>query len=140
MEIGGRQADGVRRKPERRPTVSSTAAVDRITLVQRAHLVDATERDRVTGAPVLNLVFDADDFSDLSDRLGSDAADGILVELADRLQARLCPSGVTTHLAHDHLGIVCVGLATDDRVGDDVARALATPIELGPELIELRAS
>ena len=121
--------------------MSSTATLEsRITLVQRAHLVDAVERDRSTGAPVLHLVLDADDFSDVSDRIGIDTADGILVELADRLQARLCPSGVTTHLAQDHLGIVCIGLASDDHVGDDVARALATPIELGAELIEVRAS
>jgi GGDEF domain-containing protein len=120
--------------------VSSTATIDRMTLVQRAHLVDAAERDRSTGAPVLHLVLDADDFSDVSDRLGGDAADGLLVELADRLQTRLCPVGVTTHLAHDHLGIVCIGLACDDDVSSDVVRALATPIELGSELIEVRAS
>ena len=121
--------------------MSSTATLDhRMTLVQRAHLVDAPERDRCTGAPVLHLILDADDFSDVSERLGSDTADGILVELADRLQVRLCPAGVTTHLAHDHLGIVCVGLSCDDHVSDDVVRALATPIELGTELIEVRAS
>ena len=120
--------------------MSSTATLDRITLVQRAHLVDAAERDRSTGAPVLHLVLDADDFSDVSDRIGADTADGILVALADRLQARLCPSGVTTHLAHDVLGITCIGLACDDHVGDDVARALATPIEIGSELVEVRAS
>jgi GGDEF domain-containing protein len=118
----------------------SSATLDRITLVQRAHLVDAPERDRMTGAPVLHLVLDAEDFSDVSDRVGPDTADGILLELADRLQARLCPSGVTTHLAHDHLGIVCIGLACDDQVNDDVARALATPIVLGNELVEVRAS
>ena len=120
--------------------MSSIATLDRITLVQRAHLVDAAERDRSTGAPVLNLVLDAEDFSDVSDRIGAETADGILVQLADRLQARLCLSGVTTHLAHDHLGIVCIGLACDDQFSDDVARALATPIELGTELVEVRAS
>ncbi len=120
--------------------MSTIAAPDRITLVQRAQLVDAEERDRSTGAPVLHLVLDADDFSDVTDRLGGDAGDGLLVQLADRLQARLCPSGVTTHLAHDRLGITCIGLASDDRVSDDVVRALATPIELGSDLIEVRAS
>ena len=110
------------------------------TLVQRAHLLESTERDRSTGAPVMTLVLDEDDFHDVSDRLGVETADGILVELADRLQDRLCPAGVTTHLAHDHLGIVCIGLACDDHVGDDVARALATPLQLGTEWVEVRAS
>ena len=139
MEIGRQKADVEPERPEE-VDVSSSATLDRITLVQRAHLVDAPERDRMTGAPVLHLVLDADDFSDVSDRLGAATADGVLVELADRLQARLCPVGVTTHLAHDHLGITCVGLASDDHVGDDVVRALATPIELGAELVEVRAS
>ncbi|HJR25274.1 MAG TPA: diguanylate cyclase [Acidimicrobiales bacterium] len=120
--------------------MSSTATLSRITLVQRAHLVDAAERDRSTGAPVLHVVFDADDFSDMSDRIGTERADGILVQLADRLQARLCPSGVTTHLSHEQLGITCIGLACGDDVSHDVARALATPIELGTELVEVRAS
>jgi GGDEF domain-containing protein len=121
--------------------VSSTATLDEtITLVQRAHLVDAPERDRITGASVLTLVLDEDDFHDVSDRLGVETADGILVELADRLQDRLCPAGVTTHLSHDHLGIVCIGLACDDRFDDDVVRALATPLKVGTELIEVRAS
>ena len=111
-----------------------------ITLVQRAHLLEGAERDRCTGAPVMTLVLDEDDFHDVSDRLGVESADSILVELADRLQDRLCVAGVTTHLAHDHLGIVCIGLACDDRVSDDVVRALATPLQLGTEWIEFRAS
>ena len=113
---------------------------ERITLVQRAQLVDSDERDRSTGGPMLTVVLDPDDFTDVQDRLGVEVADGILVELADRLQARLCRSGVTTHLAHDNLGIVCIGLACDDPVGDDVVQALATPLEVGGELVELRAS
>ena len=111
------------------------------TLVQRAHLLESSERDRCTGAPVMTLALDEDDFHDVADRLGGvETADGILVELADRLQDRLCVAGVTTHLAHDRLGIVCIGLACDDHVGDDVARALATPVQLGTEWIEVRAS
>ena len=110
------------------------------TLVQRAHLLASADRDRSTGAPVMLLVLDEDDFRDVGDRLGVEMADGILVELADRLQDRLCPAGVTTHLAHEQLGIVCIGLACDDRVGEDVAQALATPLQLGTRWVEVRAS
>jgi predicted signal transduction protein with EAL and GGDEF domain len=113
--------------------------VDRITLVQRAHLVAAAP-DRCTGGPVTTLVLDADDFHDVTDRRGTDAADRILVELADRLQARLCACGVTTHLSHAALGIDCVGLAADDHIDHDVVRALALPLELGDDLVEVRAS
>lgn len=113
--------------------------MDRITLVQRARLVDAPP-DRWTGGPVTTLVLDADDFHDVTDRLGSDAADRVLVELADRLQARLCSCGVTTHLSHDGLGIDCIGLTAAGRIDRDVARALAQPLELGDDLVEVRAS
>lgn len=109
-------------------------------LVQRAHLVAVDQRDRSTGGPVTTLVLDPDDLHDVTDRLGWEAGSRILVELADRLQARLCQAGVTTHLDPECLGIRCIGLARDDRVADDVARALATPLEVGSELIEVRAS
>jgi predicted signal transduction protein with EAL and GGDEF domain len=108
-------------------------------LVQRARLVDAPAPDRCTGGPVTTLVLDPDDFHDVADRLGPDAADRILVELADRLQDRLCACGVTTHLSHDGLGIECIGLAGDPFVDADVVRALAAPLALGDELVEVRA-
>jgi GGDEF domain-containing protein len=113
--------------------------MEQMTLVQRAHLVAAAP-DRCTGGSVTTLVLDADDFHDVSDRLGAEAADHLLVELADRLQARLCRCGVTTHLSHDELGIDCIGLAADHHVDAEVVRALATPLELGHELVEVRAS
>lgn len=113
--------------------------MEHLTLVQRAHLVAAAP-DRCTGGPVTTLVLDIDDFQDVFDRLGGEAADHLLVELADRLQSRLCRCGVTTHLSHDQLGIDCIGLAADQRIDDHVARALATPLELGHELVEIRAS
>lgn len=113
--------------------------MDRITLVQRARLVAAAP-DRCTGGSVTTLVLDAEDFIDVRDRLGADSADRILVELADRLQARLCRCGVTTHLARDAFGISCIGLAGDDHIDADVWGALALPLELGTELIEVRAS
>ena len=109
-------------------------------LVQRAHLVEAAHRDQLTGGPVTDLVLDPDDLADVNARLGWEAVDRLLLELADRLQVRLCATGVTTHLDLDHLGIRCVGLACDHAVAADVARALATPLEVGDELVEVRAS
>lgn len=108
------------------------------TLVQRAHLVDAAGQDPLTGAPVTELVLDPDDLADVTARLGWEAADRLLLELADRLQHRLCPCGVTTHLDLDHLGIRCVGLVGEPPAGPAVVRALATPLEVGDELVEVR--
>jgi GGDEF domain-containing protein len=109
------------------------------TLVQRARLVDVERRDPLTGAPVAELVLDPEDLADVNARLGGEAVDQLLVELADRLQVRLCAAGVTTHLDLDHLGIVCIGLACDHAVAADVVRALAAPLEVGRELVEVRA-
>jgi GGDEF domain-containing protein len=109
-------------------------------LVQRARLVDLDRRDPLTGAPVAELVLDPDDLTDVSDRLGCEAVDQLLVELTERLQVRLCPAGVTTHLDLDHLGILCVGLACDHAVAAEVVEALAMPLEVGRELVEVRPS
>lgn len=113
--------------------------MDRITLVQRARLVDAPP-DRCTGGPVTTLLLDADDLYDVADRLGRDAVDRVLLELSDRLQARLCGCGITTHLSRDGLGIDCIGLTVADRVDCEVLHALALPLELDEGRIEVRAS
>ena len=110
------------------------------TLVQRARLVDVARRDPLTGGPVAELVLDPDDLADVNARLGWEAVDQLLAELAERLQVRLCGAGVTTHLDLDHLGIVCVGLACDHAVAAEVVRVLAVPLEIGAELVEVRAS
>ena len=115
-------------------------AIQHPTLVQRAQLVDVERRDALTGAPVAELVLDPEDLADVNARLGWEAGDQLLVELAERLQVRLCSAGVTTHLDLDHPGIVCIGLACDHAVAADVVRALATPLEVGQELVEVRAS
>jgi predicted signal transduction protein with EAL and GGDEF domain len=117
---------------------SSTNRV--VPLVQRAQLVAVDQRDLCTGGAITTLVLDADDLHDVNDRLGWEAGERILVELADRLQSRLCQAGVTTHLDPEGRGIRCIGLTCDDHVVADVTRALATPLQLGHELVEVRAS
>jgi predicted signal transduction protein with EAL and GGDEF domain len=133
-----------RRSPRRPQEVdvdgSRSNVIEHPRLVQRAQLVDAAQRDALTGGPITDLVLDPDDLADVNARLGWEAGDRLLVELADRLQVRLCSAGVTTHLDLDRLGIRCVGLACDHAVAADVVRALATPLELGAELVEVRAS
>ncbi len=118
----------------------SRSEVQHPKLVQRAHLVAVAQRDRLTGGPVTDLVLDPDDLADVNARLGWEAVDQLLVELADRLQVRLCGAGVTTHLDLDHLGIRCVGLACDHAVASEVVRALAAPLEVGDQLVEVRTS
>lgn len=130
-------ADGVEGGTEP-PRPEEVDVAQQMTLVQRAHL-EAGGSDRCTGGPVTTLVLDADDFHEVTDRLGREHADRVLLELADRLQDRLCRCGVTTHLSHDLLGISCIGLVGDQHLDADVSSALAQPLDLCDGLIEVRA-
>jgi predicted signal transduction protein with EAL and GGDEF domain len=107
--------------------------------LQRASLRDDGPCGWPAGGPVATLLLDAEDFRDLSDRLGGEAGDRLLVELADRLQERLCPCGVTTHLDATGLGIRCEGLLPGEPLTAEVSDALVHPLRLGSEVVEVRA-
>ncbi len=108
-------------------------------LLQRAELRDDGLAGWPTGGPVATLVFDADDFRDLGERLGDESGDRVLVALADRLQERLCPCGVTTHLDLSRRGIRCEGLSAEDHVADEVVQALVLPLLVGDQLVAVQA-
>jgi hypothetical protein len=89
---------------------------------------------------VVTLLLDGEDLRDLADRLGDEAADHAVADLADRLQERLSRYGVTTHLSADHLGIRCEGLDPRDPLVAEVGDALREPLHVGPEVIEVRVA
>jgi predicted signal transduction protein with EAL and GGDEF domain len=117
----------------------TTLRPDALPLLQRALLHDDGPSGWPVGSPVATLLLDRDDFRDLDDRLGGEAADRVLAELADRLQERLCQCGVTTHLDAARLGIRCEGLACGDPLVAAIARALSDPIQVGAQAVEVRA-
>jgi GGDEF domain-containing protein len=107
-------------------------------LLQRAQLRDDGPCGWPAGGAVVTLLLDHEDLRDLADRLGSEAADHALVDLADRLQERLSRFGVTTHLSTD--GIRCEGLDPRDPLAAEVGDALREPLQVGPEVIEVRVA
>jgi GGDEF domain-containing protein len=109
-------------------------------LLQRAHLRDDGPCGWPAGGPVVTLLLDGEDLRDLTDRLGAEAADHAMADLVDRLQERLSRYGVTTHLAPDHLGIRCEGLDPRDPLAAEVGDALREPLQVGPEVIEVRVA
>lgn len=117
----------------------TTLRPDALPLLQRALLHDDGPSGWPMGSPVATLLLDQDDFRDLDDRLGGEAADRVLAEIADRLQERLCHCGVTTHLDTVRLGIRCEGLACGDPLVDAITRALSDPVRVGAQVVEVRA-
>ena len=122
-----------------RQTTTTVRHADGLPILQRAELWDDGMAGWPTGGPVATLVFDADDFRDLGERLGDEAGDRVLVEISDRLQERLCPCGVTTHLDLVRRGIRCEGLTHEDPVADEIVQALVLPFRIGNQLVEVRA-
>ncbi len=118
---------------------TTTLHADELPILQRAELWDDGMAGWPIGGPVATLVFDADDFRDLGERLGDEAGDRVLVELSDRLQERLCPCGVTTHLDLLRRGIRCEGLTREDPVAEEIVQALVLPFRIGDHLVEVRA-
>jgi GGDEF domain-containing protein len=117
----------------------TTPRPDALPLLQRARLHDDGPSGWPAGSPMATLLLDGDDFRDLNERLGGETADRLLAEIADRLQERLCQSGVTTHLNTDRLAIRCEGLTCGDPLTDEITRALSDPLRVGPEVVEVRA-
>jgi hypothetical protein len=107
-------------------------------LLQRARLRDDGPCGWPAGGPVVTLLLDGDDLRDLADRLGQEAADHALTDLADRLQERLSRLGVTTHLSAE--GIRCEGLDPRDPLAAEVGDALREPLQVGPEVVEVRVA
>lgn len=117
----------------------TTLRPDALPLLQRARLHDDGPSGWPTGSPVATLLLDGDDFRDLNERLGAETGDRVLAEIADRLQERLCSCGVTTHLDTGRLGVRCEGLACGDPLTTAISHALAEPLHLGHEIVEVRA-
>jgi hypothetical protein len=109
-------------------------------LRQRAQLRDDGPCGWPAGGPVVTLLLDDDDLRDRAERLGAEAADHAVATLADRLQERLSPLGVTTHLCADHRGIRCEGLDPHDPLAAEVGHALREPLQVGAEVIEVRVA
>ena len=112
-------------------------------LLQRAHLVHALKRATRMGTQVAVLYLDLDDFDDVNERLGRELGDQVLIVLAARLQACLRGTDFTARLEGDEFAIICEDL-TDPHdlamVMRRISDALAAPVHVGGNTIEVRAS
>jgi diguanylate cyclase (GGDEF)-like protein len=110
------------------------------------HLDRALARIRRTGRAVALVSIDLDDFTLVNDALGHRAADGLLVQVAARLQRVCAPEIVLSRPGGDELrAIVCdldPATARDDAraVAERLLDALAEPFEVGGETVRLSGS
>jgi len=131
-----------------RPTSEDEVLYDPLTglpnrHLQRAHLVHALRRAKRTTSRVALLFLDIDDFHAINERSGSEVGDQVLIEIAARLQACLRDTDLTARLDGDEFVIVCEDLsepADVEVVTRRITDALAAPLHIGSEVIEVRAS
>ncbi|MFQ1003566.1 putative bifunctional diguanylate cyclase/phosphodiesterase [Modestobacter sp. SSW1-42] len=93
--------------------------------------------------PVGVLFCDLDEFKAVNDRLGHEAGDDLLCQVADRLRAGLRPGDLLARLGGDEFVVVLPeveGQATVAAVGERVLAALRRPFDLGPETVRIGAS
>ena len=85
------------------------------------------------GGRVAVLFLDSDRFKDTNDRLGHAAGDAVLVDVADRLRARLRPGDLVARLGGDEFAVLLAPLqevAEALRIADDILDGMAEPIRL----------
>jgi len=108
-----------------------------------AHLDHALHRARRNGAPLALLMIDLDGFKAVNDRLGHEAGDRVLVEVAERLNRCARGGDLLARLGGDEFVLVAEAGHDADAVtviGERLLHTLQSPIELGSERASVGAS
>ena len=93
--------------------------------------------------PVGVLFCDLDEFKAVNDRLGHEAGDDLLCQVADRLRDSLRPGDLLARLGGDEFVVVLPeadGRSTITAVGERILTALRRPFALGAESVRIGAS
>lgn len=121
------------------------ATHDRLTGLPNRHTLLDEVATRLAGPAAARfglLYIDLDHFKPVNDTHGHDAGDGVLVAVAERLRRLVGPRGVVARLGGDEF-IVLLDDADPDAsraLGDQVLRAIRTPIVVGTALAHIDAS
>ena len=93
--------------------------------------------------PVALLFLDLDGFKAINDRLGHDAGDHVLSEVARRMAAAMRPGDTVARMGGDEFTVVCEGVGTAEEatpIADRLSRVIAEPIEVAGQTIALGTS
>lgn len=112
----------------------------------RAHVIDRVgrtlARSQYGDTPAVLFLLDIDQFGELNDRLGRQAADQLLLELGERLVTGMRPNDFVARLGGDEYVIVCEGL--QERVayelGTRLLEIVRTPFRINGEDIVVSSS
>jgi len=108
-----------------------------------AHLDHALHRARRSGAALALLMIDLDGFKAVNDRLGHEAGDRVLVEVAERLNRCARGGDLLARLGGDEFVLVAEAGHDADAatlIGERLLYVLQAPIELGSERAFVGAS
>ena len=94
----------------------------RLLSIHLEKLIAGTTRHEVRGAILL---IDLDGFKTINDIHGHDAGDGVLIEIANRLQSHTRPEDVASRLGGDEFVILINNLAADKQIAQDIAQHIA---------------
>jgi diguanylate cyclase (GGDEF)-like protein/PAS domain S-box-containing protein len=89
------------------------------------------------------LALDLDSFGRAAERVGAEAADGVLVAVAGRLRSVLRPSDTVARLGSDEFAVLCQDLRDGRdavRLAERIAAGLATPFAVGGTELTVSAS
>ena len=138
----------VRRADAAQNELARLARHDALTgLLNRASLIDEIER-AIAGADaqvdrLAVMLIDLDRFKPVNDMFGHAAGDGVLIEMARRLQASLRPGDAVARLGGDEFVVLLPrsgGDAAVREIGLRINRSLGLPMEIEGHRFELGAS
>lgn len=89
------------------------------------------------------IYFDLDEFKRINDTLGHDAGDNLLIEVANRLQARLRTEDTIARLGGDEFAVLLSGIKDKDeakQIIETIETMLIQPIKLGNNEVIISAS
>lgn len=141
----GREA---RRADEAVDELARLARHDALTgLLNRASLIEAASEALRRGDPVLDriavMLIDLDRFKPINDMFGHAAGDGVLIEVAKRLQSSLRPGDLVARLGGDEFVVILPHAGSDDdlrEIGLRINRALGREMEIEGHRLRLGAS
>jgi diguanylate cyclase (GGDEF)-like protein/PAS domain S-box-containing protein len=132
----------LRRQLEVKATVDElTSCLNRAATLELLRAVAAALDPAGTGNALVFL--DLDEFKSVNDRFGHAAGDLLLVAAADRIRSAVRDRDRVGRVGGDEFLVICPRVQTADQavmIAERISAAITTTVDVGPDVVELRAS